>query len=583
MALTPGQLAHLKLALGHRYRIQRELGTGGMASVYLAEEPRHARHVALKVLHPHLAATLGTGRFLQEIKVTAKLTHPHILPLFDSGEADGFLFYTMPYVEGESLRSLLNREGQLSITDALRITKEIADALGFAHTHHVVHRDIKPENVLLEAGHAVVSDFGIAKAVSEAGGEDLTATGLALGTAQYMSPEQAGGSTRLDGRSDMYSLGCVLYELLAGCPPFTGSREVIFARKTFDNVPPIRTVRNTIPRALDEAVARSLAKVPADRFRTMQEFIDALTAPMPISHGAGSHTREPMLRGEEDHITTMPPLIKPLLDEIDVFGVTHPGKPGTKTLDHFLISSVARCMSVHQTSLLDETPLPRIGERQAFLAMITSGVGRGSWAQEASRSALEVLAHYMVHSIPCYNTDDEAHDRVLVEAIREAANQCHANIAQKARENPGGAGMAASIVMYLGCWPRAYVLQVGNTRCYRLHEGKLAQVTEDDVEVPVYRQGSSADTDALTTGVAMRGATTPIVFRLRIEWGTVVLLCTEELTRHVLNEQIRERLSSTSSSEQACQDLVHDALAGGATESISLIVGRARPIVRQQA
>ncbi len=207
MALNPEQLAHLKLALGHGYRIQRELGAGGMASVYLAEEPRHARHVALKVLHPHLAVTLGTDRFLREIRVTANLTHPHILPLFDSGEAGGFLFYTMPYVEGESLRNLLNREGQLSIMEALRITNEIADALGFAHTHKVVHRDIKPENVLLEAGHAVVSDFGIAKAVTEAGGEDLTATGLALGTAQYMSPEQAAGSTRLTGAATCIALG----------------------------------------------------------------------------------------------------------------------------------------------------------------------------------------------------------------------------------------------------------------------------------------------------------------------------------------------------------------------------------------
>jgi serine/threonine protein kinase len=583
MALDPEQLAHLKLALGQRYQIQRKLGAGGMASVYLAEEPRHARHVALKVLHPHLAVTLGTDRFLREIKLTANLTHPHILPLFDSGEAGGFLFYTMPYVEGESLRNLLNREGQLSIMEALRITNEIADALGFAHTHNVVHRDIKPENVLLEAGHAVVSDFGIAKAVTEAGGEDLTATGLALGTAQYMSPEQAAGSTRLDGRSDMYSLGCVLYEMLAGTPPFMGSREVIFARKTFDNVPPIRTVRNTISPAVDEAVARSLAKVPADRFRTMQEFIDALTTPRPVSRGAGSHTRVPMPRGQEDRDTTMPLLVKPLLDELDVFGVTHPGKLGHRNDGHFLISSIGRYMSVHQTSLPDETPLPRMGERQAFLVMIASGVGRGSWGQEVSRSALEVLAHYMVHSMRCYNTGDESHDQALVEAIREAANQCHANIAQKARENPGGGGMAAAFSMYVGCWPRAYLLQAGNTRCYRFHEGKLAQVTKPDVGVHVYGQAGSPESEALASGVTMSGAITPIVYRLGLAWGTVVLLCTEELTKHVVDEQIRERLSAITSSEQACQDLVHDALAGGATDSITVVVGRARPIVRQQA
>jgi serine/threonine protein kinase len=583
MALNPEQLANLKLALGHRYRIQRELGTGGMASVYLAEEPRHARHVALKVLHPHLAVTLGTDRFLREIKVTANLTHPHILPLFDSGEAGGFLFYTMPYVEGESLRCLLNREGQLSIMEALRITNEIADALGFAHTHNVVHRDIKPENVLVEAGHAVVSDFGIAKAVTDAGGEDLTATGLALGTAQYMSPEQAAGSIRLDGRSDMYSLGCVLYEMLAGDPPFTGSREVIFARKTFDNVPPMRTVRNTIPLALDEAVARSLAKVPADRFRTMHEFIDALTTPTPVSRGPGSDTRVPVPRGQEDRETTMPLWFKPLLDEIDVFGVTHPGKAGQKNQDHFLISSLGRYMSVHQTSLPDEAPLPRMGERQVFLAMIAGGVGRGSWGQEASRSALEVLAQYMVQSMRCYNAGDESHDQVFVEALREAANQCHANIAQKAREIPGASGMAAAISMYVGCWPRAYLLQVGNTRCYRLHEGKLAQVTKDDVGVHVYGQAGSLESDAPTSGATRSGAITPIVYRWENSWGTVNLLCTEVLTKHVAEEQIRERLSAITSAEQTCQDLVHDALAAGATDSITLIVGRARPIVRQRA
>jgi serine/threonine protein phosphatase PrpC len=254
---------------------------------------------------------------------------------------------------------------------------------------------------------------------------------------------------------------------------------------------------------------------------------------------------------------------------------------GHKNHDHFLISSVGRYMSVHQTSLPDETPLPRMGERQVFLAMIAGGVGRGSWGQEASRSALEVLAQYIVHSMRCYNTGDESHDQVLVEAIREAANQCHANIAQKARENPGGGGMAAAISMYFGCWPRAYLLQVGNTRCYRLHEGKLAQVTKDDVGVHVYRQPSSPESDALASGVTMGGAITPIVYRLESFWGTVVLLCTEELTKHVVDEQIRERLSAITSAEQACQDLVHDALAAGATDSITIIVGRARPIVRQ--
>jgi protein phosphatase len=279
----------------------------------------------------------------------------------------------------------------------------------------------------------------------------------------------------------------------------------------------------------------------------------------------------------------MPLLVKPLLDEIDVFGVTHPGMVGHRNDGHFLISSVGRCMSVHQTSLPDETPLPRMGERQAFLAMIAGGVGRGSWGQEVSRSALEVLGHYMVHTVRCYNIGDESHDQVLVEAIREAANQCHANIAQKARENPGGGGMAAAFSMYVGCWPRGYLLQVGNTRCYRFFEGKLTQVTKDDAGVHVYRQAGSSESESLTSGVTMSGAITPSVYRLEAGWGQVLLLCTEELTKHVVDEQIRERLSAITSSEQKCQDLVHDALAGGSTDSITIIVARARPIVRQQA
>ena len=240
-------------------------------------------------------------------------------------------------------------------------------------------------------------------------------------------------------------------------------------------------------------------------------------------------------------------------------------------------------MSVHQTSLPDEAALPRMGERQAFLVVIASGVGRGSWGQEASRSALEVLAQYMVQSMRCYNIGDDSHEQVFVEALREAANQCHVIIAQKARENPGASGMAANILMYVGCWPRAYVLQVGNSRCYRLHEGKLAQVTKDDVGVQVYKQAGSLESDALPSGVTRSGAVTPMVYRYENLWGTVTLLCTEELTKHVVDEQIRERLSGITSAEETCQDLVHDALAAGATESITVVVGRPRAIVRQHA
>jgi serine/threonine protein kinase len=574
MSLDAERLQRLKEALRHHYRIGRELGTGGMATVYLADEQRHARQVAFKVLHPHLAATLGTDRFLREIMLTANLTHPHILPLFDSGAVDGYLYYTMPYVEGETLRGLLRREVQLPIGEALRITKEIADALGFAHARKVVHRDIKPENILLEAGHAVVSDFGIAKAVREASSEDLTATGMALGTPEYMSPEQAAGSTHIDGRSDIYSLACVLYEMLAGDPPFTGSvREAILARKALDPVLPIHRIRDTVPPALDAVLAQALAKVPADRYRTMEEFVEALNAPRSHPHVAPSAIgHEPVPQGQEDFETSMPLMIKPLLEELDVFGVTYPGKLSHQHRDHFLICSLGRYVNVHQTSLPDATPLPRIGERQAFLAMIADGIGRGPWALEASRGALEVLAHYMAHSVRCYNIFDESHDQAIVESIREAATQCQAHIAQKARENPDGRGMSAGISMWVGCWPRAYVLQVGSTRCYRLRDGTLAQVTTDDVGDHVFGQRSSL--------AQISDPTSSIVFRLGNSWGTVILLCTDELTKYVADSQIRDRLSNITSAQQTCQDLWHDAVAAGATDSLTMIIGRARPVMR---
>ena len=209
-------LERLKAALADRYAIEREIGAGGMATVYLAEDLKHHRKVAVKVLRSELAASLGAERFLREIEIAANLTHPHILGLFDSGEADGFLFYVMPYIEGETLRDRMNREGQLPLDDALQITREVAAALSYAHSHDVIHRDIKPENVLLSAGEAVVADFGIAQAITEAGGEHLTETGISIGTPAYVSPEQATGDQKLGGRSDVYSLGCVLYEMLAG-------------------------------------------------------------------------------------------------------------------------------------------------------------------------------------------------------------------------------------------------------------------------------------------------------------------------------------------------------------------------------
>src|SRR4029077_14552021 len=266
------------------YRLEREIGRGGMATVYLAEDLKHRRPVALKVLSPARAGSLGTDRFLREIEIAARLAHPHILSLHDSGEADGLLYYVMPYVEGESLRGRLNRERQLPLGDALRISREVADALDYAHGRDVVHRDIKPENILFQAGHAVVSDFGIARAIRVAGVKRFTGTVIAVGTPGYMSPEQAAGGEQLDGRSDLYSLACVLYEMLAGDPPFTGwSAQAILARQAIEPVPRLRAVRDTVPDWLEQVVVRALAKAPADRFATSGEFIAALAKHGPLT------------------------------------------------------------------------------------------------------------------------------------------------------------------------------------------------------------------------------------------------------------------------------------------------------------
>ncbi len=270
----------LTSALPDRYAIERELGSGGAATVFLAQDLKHERRVAVKILHPDLAATLGADRFLREIKLTARLNHPHILPLLDSGDADGLLYYVTPFAEGESLRDRITRDKQLPIEDALRTAREVADALSYAHGHSVIHRDIKPENILLEGGHAVVADFGIARALGAAGGARLTATGLAVGTPAYMSPEQAAGEQELDARSDVYSLGCVLYEMLAGAPPFVGpTPQAILARKAAESVPSLRVVRETVPAELEAVIEKALAKVPADRFATAREFADALARP----------------------------------------------------------------------------------------------------------------------------------------------------------------------------------------------------------------------------------------------------------------------------------------------------------------
>ena len=283
-------VTRLNAALEGRYTIERELGEGGMATVYLAEDIKHNRKVALKVLKPELAAVVGAERFLAEIKTTANLQHPHILPLFDSGEADSFLFYVMPYVEGESLRERLNREKQLPIDEAIRVTSEVADALDYAHRRPIIHRDIKPENVLLQDGRVLVADFGIALAVTAGGGRRLTETGLSLGTPAYMSPEQAAGDREVDARTDIYALGCLLYEMLSGEPPHTGSTaQAILANVLTQKPRPLVELRDTVPDYLAAATEKALARLPADRFTTARGLMEALPQ-------AGAHAAAPPAR-----------------------------------------------------------------------------------------------------------------------------------------------------------------------------------------------------------------------------------------------------------------------------------------------
>ncbi len=270
----------LSTALADRYRIESHLGEGGMANVYLAHDLKHDRRVAVKVLRPELAAVLGAERFVQEIKTTANLQHPHILPLFDSGEADSFLYYVMPYIDGETLRDKLNRETQLGIDEAVSITTAIADALDYAHRQNVIHRDIKPENILLQDGRPMVADFGIAIAVSDVEAERLTKTGISLGTPAYMSPEQVSGDQSLDARSDLYSVACVVYEMLAGDPPFVASTaQAVMARHMADTPPPLTTVRSSVDMSVANAVAQALSKARADRYDTVTAFAQALSAP----------------------------------------------------------------------------------------------------------------------------------------------------------------------------------------------------------------------------------------------------------------------------------------------------------------
>jgi serine/threonine-protein kinase len=279
------EVSKVKQALADRYTVEKILGEGGMATVYLARDIKHNRKVAVKVMRPELAATLGADRFLREVEIAGQLSHPHILPMYDSGSAKGFLYYVMPYVEGESLSARMKREGQMPVEDAVRIAREVAEALGYAHERGIVHRDIKPANILISGGHALVADFGIARAVG-AGGDAITATGLAVGTPQYMSPEQASGARDVDGRADIYAVAAVLYEMLAGEPPFTGpTAQAIIARSLTEDPRPLSKVRTSVPAQLSSITGRGLAKSPADRPASAAAFASALSFAMQGSGG----------------------------------------------------------------------------------------------------------------------------------------------------------------------------------------------------------------------------------------------------------------------------------------------------------
>ena len=283
MSRSSDRAERLAGLIADRYTVERELGTGGMAVVYLAHDIKHDRPVAIKVLKPQLGAVLGAERFLAEIKVTAHLQHPNLLPLFDSGSADGLLYYVMPFIEGETLRQKIDREGQLSINETVRLVTLIASALDFAHAHGVVHRDLKPENILLQAGQPIVADFGIALAVAQAGRERITQAGLSLGTPNYMSPEQAAGDRSVDARSDQYALATLTYEMLTGMPPHRGPTAQLTIASLMTEAPrSVRTVRPNVTPQLDYAITRALAKAPGERFSNCTEFVTVATDPSSV-------------------------------------------------------------------------------------------------------------------------------------------------------------------------------------------------------------------------------------------------------------------------------------------------------------
>lgn len=587
MANEQLELSRLQSALHDRYRVKEILGRGGMATVYLAEEARHSRHLAIKVLRRDLAATITADRFLREIRTIASLTHPNILPLFDSGDADGFLFYVMPFVEGETLRHRIKREGRLAIGDVVQITREVADALSFAHGRGIVHRDIKPENILLEAGHAVVADFGIAKAVSDAAGENITAHGFAVGTPQYMSPEQAAADPSIDGRSDIYSVGCVVFEMLSGEPPFAKcTPQELFAQKFLETAPSVRAARSDVPSSIEAAIARALRRQPAERYDTMLEFARALSA----ESGDGAPNRQVSnlgagLAGKD--MARFPIELRPLDAELDIYGLTHPGKAERVNQDHFVLASIRREMHFHQTSLSDSSRVPRKGERRAMIAIVADGLGRGIWGEHASRNAIEVLTQQLMHTVRSFALSSERDEADFLNALYSMSIQCQESIEQHSWDDSLAHGSSCALLMWIGMWPRGYVVEIGPVKIFQYYEGNiyplsgLAEASDEARQRAVSATGIEVVTPVKPDPALPRPVRhMPIIYRHQQRWNSIGVISSCGLTNNVSEARIGELLGESTSAKQACEVLLDEALQNGGKENITILVGRS--IARQE-
>jgi serine/threonine protein kinase len=579
----PDLTERLQQMLGQGYRITDELGAGAMSRVFVAQDVELGRDVVVKVLPPELAAGLNIDRFRREIQMAARLQHPHIIPLLSAGSRDGLLYYTMPRIEGESLRSRIARSGQLATGETVRFLRDVADALEHAHAHGVVHRDIKPDNILISGHHAFVTDFGVAKALSVATGElHLTSAGIAIGTPAYMSPEQASADPEMDHRTDIYSLGVLGYEMLSGCPPFSGAtQQQILAAQVTSSPAPLSSRRVNAPAALADLIMRCLRKDPADRFQSAEDVREQLELTRtliaePALATAGVHIGVPQvkLRLEKNR--------KPRDDELDVYGLTHRGMVRAENQDHFMVGSLRSRLNVRQSSLVELSQIPLAEERVAFFAMVADGAGEGFKGEQASRLALEVVTRYIAEGARCYHRVVEE-DIDLGQALEEGVKRCHQAIQERAAVDPTAAGMATTVTLFIGVWPWIYLAQAGNSRYYQYRDGILSQISRDQTVAPESAdQGlmprdlphMSAQTNILSNAIGGQQAA-PVVTRIRNSWWYIHLLCSDGLTRHVSDERIAKRLGSMHSARQVCEDLLQDALDAGGTDNITIVVGRA--------